>query len=63
MMEDIQEQFDISEYSVAQTTLEQIFNNFALEAERAEGKGGKRNTLRKRTIPKKDTGDHTPTEE
>lgn len=30
MMEDIQNQFNISEYSVAQTTLEQIFNMFAL---------------------------------
>ena len=37
LMEDIQTQFDISEYSVAQTTLEQIFNNFALEAERVNG--------------------------
>jgi len=33
LMEDIQAQFDISEYSVAQTTLEQIFNNFAVEHE------------------------------
>lgn len=30
MMEDIQKQFDISEYSITQTTLEQIFNNFAV---------------------------------
>jgi hypothetical protein len=29
MMEDVKEQFKISEYSVNQTTLEQIFNNFA----------------------------------
>jgi hypothetical protein len=29
LMEDIQNQFDISEYSVNQTTLEQIFNMFA----------------------------------
>lgn len=34
MMEDIQKEFDISEYSVTQTTLEQIFNNFAIEAEK-----------------------------
>jgi hypothetical protein len=32
-MEDIKEEFEISEYSVTQTTLEQIFNNFAKEAE------------------------------
>ena len=38
MMEDIQKQFDISEYSVTQTTLEQIFNNFALEAEQEDGR-------------------------
>jgi hypothetical protein len=34
MMEDIQKNFQISEYSVQQTTLEQIFNNFAIQAER-----------------------------
>ena len=34
VMEDIQKQGAVSEYSVAQTTLEQIFNNFALQAER-----------------------------
>jgi hypothetical protein len=37
-MEDIQSKFSISEYSVAQTTLEQIFNNFALMADNAKGK-------------------------
>lgn len=31
MMEDIQKPFNISEYSVTQTTLEQIFNSFAME--------------------------------
>ena len=41
MMEDIQVEYDISEYQVTQTTLEQIFNNFALQAEKADGKGGK----------------------
>lgn len=30
MMEDIQQDFNISEYSVIQTTLEQIFNSFAM---------------------------------
>jgi hypothetical protein len=29
MMEDLKESYDISEYQVSQTTLEQIFNNFA----------------------------------
>jgi len=33
MMEDVKHQYSISEYSVSQTTLEQIFNNFAKEAE------------------------------
>jgi hypothetical protein len=32
-MEDIKAEFDVSEYSVCQTSLEQIFNNFAKEAE------------------------------
>ncbi len=34
MMEDIKGEFSISEYSVSQTSLEQIFNNFAKEAEK-----------------------------
>jgi hypothetical protein len=34
LFEDIKEQFFISEYSVSQTSLEQIFNNFAKEAEK-----------------------------
>ena len=29
MMEDLKLQYDINEYQVSQTTLEQIFNNFA----------------------------------
>ena len=33
MMEQVKNQYSISEYSVCQTTLEQIFNNFAKEAE------------------------------
>ena len=33
LMEDNQKKFNISEYSVAQTTLEQIFNMFAMEAD------------------------------
>ena len=32
-MEDIKTKFDVIEYSVSQTTLEQIFNNFAKEIE------------------------------
>ena len=34
MFEDLKEKMKISEYSVNQTTLEQIFNNFAQSAER-----------------------------
>lgn len=34
MMEDCKNEYDISEYSVSQTTLEQIFNHFAQEAEK-----------------------------
>ena len=52
MMEDIQKQFDISEYSVTQTTLEQIFNNFALEAEQEEGRE-RRSTFKRRSTKKK----------
>lgn len=33
MMEEIKVQYSISEYSCSQTSLEQIFNNFAKEAE------------------------------
>jgi hypothetical protein len=34
LMEDIKEDYSISEYSVSQTSLEQIFNNFAKLAEK-----------------------------
>ncbi len=40
-MEEIQAKFNISEYSVAQTTLEQIFNMFAMEADQ-KSKNNKR---------------------
>ena len=53
MMEDIQVQFDISEYSVAQTTLEQIFNNFALQAEEDDGKVRRGSSFRKRKSSKR----------
>lgn len=33
LIEDSKTEFEISEYSVAQTSLEQIFNNFAASAE------------------------------
>jgi len=33
LMEDVQEQYEVSEYQVAQTTLEQIFNMFATMGE------------------------------
>lgn len=53
MMEDIQQQYDISEYSVTQTTLEQIFNNFAIEAERNQGKKERGSTALRRRSTKK----------
>ena len=34
LMEKIKGNFNISEYSVAQTSLDQIFNNFAIQAEK-----------------------------
>lgn len=34
MMEEQKANYEISEYSVSQTTLEQIFNNFAKDAEK-----------------------------
>jgi hypothetical protein len=36
LMEGLQNQFNISEYSVTQTTLEQIFNKFAQSEESKE---------------------------
>jgi len=47
MMEDIKAEYQISEYSVSQTTLEQIFNNFAQEAEK--GNARKRTTVKRKT--------------
>lgn len=46
LMEDIQSKTAVSEYSVAQTTLEQIFNTFALQAERDAGKARRRSSRR-----------------
>jgi len=46
LMEGIKASFSVSEYSVSQTTLEQIFNNFAKEAELTNSDG---DLLRKRT--------------
>ena len=37
-MEDLKVELSISEYSVSQTSLEQIFNNFAKEAEGAQAR-------------------------
>jgi len=56
MMEDIQTTYEISEYSVAQTTLEQIFNNFAIEAEQKAGKKGRGSTRRRKSSMKKAKG-------
>lgn len=55
LMEDIQGQFEISEYSVAQTTLEQIFINFALEAEQKAGKKARGSTKRRKSSASKNT--------
>jgi len=52
MMEDIQAKYHISEYSVAQTTLEQIFNNFALKAEQEQGGYARRRYSQRRSSKK-----------
>jgi len=46
LMEDVKGDFQVSEYSVSQTTLEQIFNNFAKEAEK--GNARRRTTVTRR---------------
>ena len=46
LMEDVQKECAISEYSVAQTTLEQIFNKFAMEAEAPGGRARSRSLRR-----------------
>jgi hypothetical protein len=56
MMEDIQAEFNISEYSVAQTTLEQIFNTFALTAEGSRNDIRKSSTIRRQSSKGKSTG-------
>ncbi len=48
LMEDIKNDYDFSEYQVSQTTLEQIFNNFAKEAEK--GTEQRRGTVHRRSI-------------
>jgi len=48
-MEDVQEQYEVSEYQVAQTTLEQIFNMFATMGENDNPQARKKST-RKRSI-------------
>lgn len=52
MMEDIQNEYSITEYSVIQTTLEQIFNNFALMGN--QRKDTRKNTLKRRSITARD---------
>jgi len=50
MMEDLTAQYDIFEYSVSQTTLEQIFNTFAQMGEGTEGVGvNRKHSLRRRS--------------
>merc|ERR1719231_1406468 len=49
-MEDLTAQYDIFEYSVSQTTLEQIFNTFAQMGEGTEGMGvNRKHSLRRRS--------------
>jgi len=48
MMEDISQEFAISEYSIAQTTLEQIFNNFAIAADQAKGKSKRQMSVKRK---------------
>lgn len=50
LMEDIQQPYDISEYSVTQTTLEQIFNMFAKQAEIDAGGIDRKKSLRRSSI-------------
>lgn len=52
MMEDVKNTYSISEYSVSQTTLEQIFNNFAKEAESGAGNARKRTTVATKKLKK-----------
>merc|ERR1712070_645827 len=49
MMEDLKESYDISEYQVSQTTLEQIFNNFAKMGEQTNPLNRKV-TLKRRAV-------------
>lgn len=52
MMEEIKPQYDISEYQVSQTTLEQIFNNFATMGDAENPIDRKRSVKRRSTKPK-----------
>lgn len=54
MMEDIKDKYDINEYQVSQTTLEQIFNNFA-----AMGQDESKNQNRKKTLKRRSTRQET----
>jgi len=54
MMEDTKEELEISEYSVNQTTLEQIFNNFSKEQELINNR--RRSTMKKKSEKKKKGG-------
>jgi len=48
LMEDVQEEYEVSEYQVAQTTLEQIFNMFATMGENDNPQARKK-SMRKRS--------------
>lgn len=49
MMEDIKDKYDINEYQVSQTTLEQIFNNFASMGQEDRMKSDRKKTLKRRS--------------
>jgi len=52
MMEDLKESYDINEYQVSQTTLEQIFNNFAKMGDVTNPTNRKISLKRRSTKPK-----------
>lgn len=52
MMEDLKDEFQVSEYQVSQTTLEQIFNNFARMGEQTNPMNRKYSLKRRSTAGK-----------
>lgn len=60
MMEEQKDQFQVSEYQVSQTTLEQIFNNFARMGEQTNPMNRKYSLKRRSTAGKSLAGQITP---